>query len=66
MPTPTRIKRFSILERVFHLFLMLTFLIQAATGFSRTFYVTSWGKKLSYLFGGYENSLLVFFHWWTG
>ena len=64
MPTPTRIKRFSILERVFHLFLMLTFLIQAATGFSRTFYVTSWGKKLSYLFGGYENSLLV--HKWAG
>ena len=64
MPTPTRIKRFSILERVFHLFLMLTFLIQAATGFSRTFYVTNWGKKLSYLFGGYENSLLV--HKWAG
>ena len=64
MPTATRIKRFSILDRVSHLFLMLTFLIQAATGFSRTFYATNWGKKLSYLFGGYENSLVV--HKWVG
>jgi cytochrome b subunit of formate dehydrogenase len=64
MPTTTRIKRFSILDRVFHLFLMLTFLIQAATGFSRTFYATNWGKKLSYLFGGYETSLWV--HKWVG
>ena len=64
MPTATRIKRFSILDRVSHLFLMLTFLIQAATGFSRTFYGTNWGKKLSYLFGGYENTLVV--HKWVG
>jgi cytochrome b subunit of formate dehydrogenase len=64
MPTTTRIKRFSILDRVSHLFLMLTFLIQAATGFSRTFYATNWGKKLGYLFGGYETSLWV--HKWVG
>jgi cytochrome b subunit of formate dehydrogenase len=43
---------------------MLTFLIQAATGFSRTFYATAWGKNLSYLFGGYENSLVI--HKWVG
>lgn len=59
-----RIKRFSILERVFHLFLMITFLIQATTGFSRTFHATTWGKKFIYLFGGYENSLWV--HKWIG
>ena len=64
MPTPIRIKRFSILDRVFHLFLMLTFLVQAATGFSRTFHATAWGKKLGYLFGGQETSLLV--HKWVG
>jgi len=64
MPTPMRIKRFSLLDRVFHFFLMLTFLIQTVTGFSRTFNATVWGKKLSYLFGGYENTFLV--HKWVG
>jgi cytochrome b subunit of formate dehydrogenase len=59
-----RIKRFSKVDRLFHLFLMITFLIQAATGFSRFFITTPWGKKLSYLFGGYDTSLLI--HKWTG
>ena len=36
MPIPMRIKRFSLLDRVFHFFLMLTFLVQTVTGFSRT------------------------------
>jgi cytochrome b subunit of formate dehydrogenase len=55
----SRIKRFSIIDRVFHLFLMLTFIIQTATGFSRLFITTGWGKKLSYFFGGYETALLI-------
>jgi cytochrome b subunit of formate dehydrogenase len=60
----SRIKRFSITDRLFHLFLMLTFILQTATGFSRLFITTDWGKKLSYVFGGYDNSLLI--HKWVG
>jgi len=59
MTSPTAIKRFSRLDRVFHLGLMLTFLIQAVTGFSRLFITTAWGKSLSNLFGGYDNSFLI-------
>jgi cytochrome b subunit of formate dehydrogenase len=43
---------------------MLTFIIQAATGFARLYITTGWGKKLSYVFGGYENCLVV--HKWVG
>jgi cytochrome b subunit of formate dehydrogenase len=50
----TRIKRFTPLQRIFHLFLMLTFLIQSATGLARLFVETSWGRNLGYLFGGYD------------
>ena len=59
MMSTKRIKRFSKLDRVFHVFLMLTFLIQSATGFSRLFITTSWGRGLSNLFGGYETSYLI-------
>jgi hypothetical protein len=38
---------------------MLTFILQTATGFSRLFITTGWGKKLSYVFGGYETALLI-------
>ena len=54
-----RIKRFSPLQRIFHLLLMLSFLTQGATGLSRMYIETSWGKWLSLLFGGYESSLKV-------
>jgi cytochrome b subunit of formate dehydrogenase len=53
------IKRFSIFDRVSHIFLILTFLIQSATGFSRLFITTAWGKQLSNLFGGYESCGLI-------
>ena len=53
------IKRFSKFQRVFHLFLMLTFLIQASTGLSRMFIITGWGEKLSNFFGGYETAYLI-------
>ncbi len=59
-----RIKRFSPLDRGFHLFLIITFLIQAATGFSRLFLPTAWGRNLNAVFGGYETSLLI--HKWVG
>jgi len=64
MMPKSRIKRFGITDRLFHLFLMLTFIIQAATGFSRLFITTGWGKKLSYVFGGYETALII--HKWAG
>ena len=64
MTATMRIKRFSVTDRLFHLFLMLTFIIQTATGFSRLFITTGWGQKLSAVFGGYENSLLI--HKWVG
>jgi cytochrome b subunit of formate dehydrogenase len=63
MPT-THIKRFNIWDRVFHLFLMITFLIQTATGFSHLYYTTQWGKKLGAVLGGYDNALLI--HKWVG
>ncbi len=59
-----RIKRFSVLDRVFHFFLILTFLIQTATGFSRLFFPTTWGKNLNTVFGGYNTSIMI--HKWVG
>jgi len=64
MTLPTRIKRFSVLDRLSHIFLMLTFLLQTATGFSRLYITTVWGKKVNTFFGGYDTSLVI--HEWTG
>lgn len=63
MPTKY-VKRFSIVDRLFHLGLMLTFLVQAATGFGRLYISTTWGKKICNLFGGYENAAVI--HHWVG
>jgi thiosulfate reductase cytochrome b subunit len=52
----TRIKRFTTVQRCFHLMLMLAFLIQAATGLGRMYIETSWGKAVTWVFGGYEMS----------
>jgi cytochrome b subunit of formate dehydrogenase len=59
-----RIKRFSLLDRGFHLFLMITFLIQTATGFSRLFLPTVWGKNMNGVLGGYDTSIMI--HKWVG
>jgi cytochrome b subunit of formate dehydrogenase len=58
------IKRYSKLDRVFHLFIILTFMNQTITGFSRMFITTAWGAKLTRLLGGYETSF--FLHKWGG
>jgi cytochrome b subunit of formate dehydrogenase len=55
----TRIIRFSATQRVFHLLLILSFLIQAATGLGRMYIETPWGKGLTRIFGGYEASLVI-------
>lgn len=57
--TKNRIKRFTLLQRIFHLLLMLSFLVQAATGLARMYIETAWGKGLARVFGGYESALTV-------
>ena len=54
MSAKTRIKRFTPLQRLFHLLLILSFLTQGATGLARMYIETSWGKRLAWVFGGYE------------
>ncbi len=49
-----RIKRFTPLQRLFHLLLMISFLIQSATGLARMYGQTSWGYHLGAIFGGYD------------
>ena len=55
----TYIRRFNTIDQIFHLVLVITFLVQTATGFSRLFYHTAWGKGLTRFFGGYETTLLI-------
>ncbi|MDX9785548.1 MAG: cytochrome b/b6 domain-containing protein [Desulfobacterales bacterium] len=59
-----RIKRFNSLERCFHFFLIVTFLIQTATGFSRVFVSTHWGERLIAFWGGYKAATTL--HIWVG
>jgi cytochrome b subunit of formate dehydrogenase len=59
MNDQVRIVRFSIIDRLFHFFIMVTFLIQAVTGMGRLLYTTSWGKAVINLFGGYEGATTV-------
>ncbi|CAB1058943.1 Putative cytochrome C [Olavius sp. associated proteobacterium Delta 1] len=59
-----RIKRFSLAQRLFHFLLMLSFLTQAATGLSRMYIETQWGRSLASIFGGYQWALTI--HKWVG
>lgn len=54
-----RIRRFTPLQRIFHVLLMLSFLTLGATGLSRMYIETAWGRALSQIFGGYESALAV-------
>ncbi|MFC1516566.1 formate dehydrogenase subunit gamma [Thermodesulfobacteriota bacterium] len=54
-----RIKRFTPLQRFSHIVLILCFLTQGATGLSRMYLHTPWGRWLGGLFGGYESALTV-------
>ena len=56
---PMKLKRFTPVQRLFHLLLMVSFLIQSATGLARMFGGTGWGRSLGYLFGGYENARTI-------
>ncbi|SFJ65777.1 Cytochrome b subunit of formate dehydrogenase [Desulfomicrobium apsheronum] len=57
-----RIKRFTVAQRLFHLVLMVTFLLQAATGLARMYNETAWGQSLASLFGGFQAALTVHIH----
>lgn len=59
MPKVRRIKRFSRVDRLFHLFVMLTFMTQALTGMGRLLYASAWGKWMVGLFGGYESATII-------
>jgi len=59
MNNQVRIIRFNIIHRLFHLFMVVTFLIQAVTGLCRLLYATSWGKALANIFGGYESVITI-------
>ena len=54
-----RIVRFNVLDRLFHLFIMVTFLIQATTGLGRLLYPTPWGRSLTNFFGGYDRASAI-------
>ena len=54
-----RIKRFTLLQRIFHVFLILSFLTQSTTGLGRLYMQSAWGRGLCNLFGGYESALTV-------
>ena len=56
MNDQVRIVRFNVLDRLFHLFIMVTFLLQAATGLGRLLYPTAWGKAVVSFFGGYDRA----------
>lgn len=58
-PTKTRVKRFSPLQRLFHLGLMICFIIQSASGLGRMFMQTTWGQGLCWVFGGYDAARTV-------
>ncbi|MBI9087906.1 MAG: cytochrome b/b6 domain-containing protein [Desulfobacterium sp.] len=48
-----RLYRFTPIQRLFHVLLVLSFLIQAASGLGRMYMETPWGQALCLMFGGY-------------
>lgn len=54
-----RIKRFTLIQRISHLFLMLSFLTQGITGIGRMYIETTFGKALVWVWGGYDAARTV-------
>ena len=54
-----RIRRFTPIQRIFHLLLIVFFLTQGMTGLARMYIETPWGKMLAWIFGGYEAALFM-------
>lgn len=59
-----KIKRFTGVQRLFHILLMISFLIQSATGVGRMYIETGFGRTLVAPFGGFHEALVV--HKWVG
>lgn len=53
-----RLHRFTLFQRLFHLLLMVSFLVQATTGVGRMYAETNFGKVLLTPFGGFYNALV--------
>ncbi|BCS89249.1 formate dehydrogenase subunit gamma [Pseudodesulfovibrio sediminis] len=54
-----RLKRFTSIQKAFHILLMLSFLTQAVTGTARMYIETHWGRMLAAPFNGYNGCLVV-------
>ena len=54
-----RLKRFTPVQKLFHVLLMVSFLIQAVTGTARMYIETQWGQAIAQPFGGYAGCLEV-------
>jgi len=65
MEATVRIRRFTGIDRLTHIFLIITFMILAFTGAAQAFYETSWGQQLVWLMGGYQQvkSIHIFTGW---
>jgi cytochrome b subunit of formate dehydrogenase len=64
MESGSRIKRFTTIDRLTHLLLILTFMILTVTGTGQLFMETDWGRRLLNVFGGYHNATTI--HIWAG
>jgi cytochrome b subunit of formate dehydrogenase len=53
-----RLNRFTLFQRLFHLLLMISFLVQATTGVGRMYVETNFGKVLLVPFGSFSNALV--------
>ena len=60
----TRIKRFTPIQRLFHVLLILSFVILSITGIARLYFSTEWGRYLASFVGGYHAARNI--HKWTG
>jgi len=55
MNNQVRIIRFNVIHRLFHLSIVVTFLIQGVTGLCQLLHTTAWSKALTNFLGGYES-----------
>ncbi len=64
MNTVTRITRFTVIDRITHLGLILTFSLLSITGAGRLYFNTDWGTAILSWFGGYTSATII--HIWAG
>jgi cytochrome b subunit of formate dehydrogenase len=55
----SRLKRFTPIQRLWHLGLVLTFMLLSVTGIAWMYYETSWGQGLASLFGDYRDVIEI-------